>query len=143
MIITAANWDSKRWPNFSPSTDPMLACPRAGGVVAFDDRFLDLLQSVRVALGRSMQITSGCRTTAHNDSIGGARSSLHICDVVRAGGQTGALAVDIAAVDGQYRGDLFAAAWWVGLSIGWNAKRKFLHLDARHLIGMPKITFDY
>jgi hypothetical protein len=53
------------------------------------------------------------------------------------------MAVDIETSDGVYRARLFVLAWEQGWSIGWNGPKKFLHLDRRIDIGLPKTTFDY
>jgi hypothetical protein len=56
----------------------------------------------------------------------------------------GTMAIDIATPDGAYRGELFSLAWARGWSIGWNARRGFLHLDRRiDLSGWAQTTFDY
>lgn len=128
-----------RWPNFRPDE---LRC-QGSGLLAYDPRFLDRLQAVRLDLDRPMTITSGCRSAAHNARVGGNPRSLHIGDAPQHPGQVGSLAVDVATPDGAFRGALVAAAWNHGFSIGWNAKRGFLHLDLRTLVGLPQTTFDY
>lgn len=138
-IITRETWNASRWPNFSPDE---LAC-KGTGILRMSDDFLDRLQTLRRALNRPMIITSGCRSSAHNKAVGGHPRSLHVCDEPYHPGQDGALAVDVAATDGAQRGDLFARAWYLGWSIGWNARRGFLHLDRRDVVGLPQTTFDY
>lgn len=134
-----------RWPNFTPDE---LRC-QGTGLLRYDPLFLDRLQDLRVAFNRPMRVTSGCRAKAHNDKpatlngAGGHLRSLHVGDVAQHPGQIGALAVDIATPNGSYRGDLFALAWRFGFSIGWNAKRGFLHLDLRTLVGLKQTSFDY
>jgi hypothetical protein len=105
--------------------------------------FIEQLQAIRSEFGQSMHVTSGCRCHRYNLDIGGHARSLHVCDVPSHIGQLGTLAVDIAAVDGNYRGGLFQVAWKRGWSIGWNAKRGFLHLDRRDWLGMKQTSFDY
>lgn len=105
--------------------------------------FIEALQDVRSRLSIPMHPTSGCRCAVYNEDIGGHKRSLHVLDAPQHAGQQGTLAVDIAAVDGTYRGKLFAIAWDLGWSIGWNAKRGFLHLDRRDWIGLPQTSFDY
>lgn len=109
----------------------------------FHPGFIETLQMVRTQLALPMHPTSGCRCSFWNKEIGGHEHSLHIFDIPQHPGQQGTLAVDIATVDGFYRGMLFDIAWGHGFSIGWNAKRGFLHLDLRTLIGLPKTSFDY
>lgn len=90
-----------------------------------------------------MIITSGCRSFAYNTLIKGHERSLHICDREIHPGQQGTLGIDVAAVDPYYRGCLFACAWRRGWSIGWNAVRKFLHIDKRVWVRLPQSSFDY
>ena len=124
-----------RWPNFSPAE---LRC-KGTGLLRYDQRFLDALQALRTALRQPLTVTSGCRAESHNAKVGGHPRSLHIGDTR----PEGALAVDIACPDGALRGSLFSLAWQHGFSIGWNAKRGFLHLDRRDLVGLPQTSFDY
>jgi hypothetical protein len=90
-----------------------------------------------------MRITGPARCKIHNAAVGGHPKSLHIFDEPQHAKQQGALGVDVEAADGAFRGKLFSMAWKHGFSIGWNAKRKFLHLDRRDLIGLPQTSFDY
>ena len=105
--------------------------------------FIERLQEGRIELDLPMHPTSACRCWRYNQDIGGHEKSLHICDVPQHPGQQGCLAVDLAAVDGAYRGKLFSVLWDLGFSLGWNAKRGFLHADLRVLVGLPQTTFDY
>lgn len=134
------SWWLTRWPNFTPEE---LACRRTGLLVISED-FLDDLQELRYALARPMHITSGCRSEAYNHAIGGKRRSFHIGDsTTRVGSELGCLAVDVAALDGFYRGKLFTLAWDFGWTVGWNAVRGFLHLDRRGDAGWRQTSFDY
>ena len=107
--------------------------------------FGEALDTLREAFGEPMAVTSACRCLEHNTDIKGHELSLHIADKPAHAdkGQQGALAIDIATPDGAYRGRLFSAAWRLGWSIGWNAKKGFLHLDRRSVIGLSQTTFDY
>ena len=105
--------------------------------------FIEALQSVRDELDLPMHPTSGCRCFLYNQQIGGHERSLHVMDRSQHQGQLGTLATDFAATDGSYRGKLFTVAWKHGFSIGWNAKRGFLHLDRRDWLGLPQSSFDY
>lgn len=120
-----------------------LQCRCGCGLANFHPGFLYDLQALRDALGRPMILTSAARCARHNVSIGGHPRSLHICDIPQHTGQEGALAVDVQTPDAVYRGDLFALAWEYGWSIGWNARRGFLHLDRRSMVGLPRTSFDY
>lgn len=105
--------------------------------------FIERLQDVRTWLNRPMHVTSGCRCVYWNEQQGGHPKSLHVFNKPMHSGQHGTLAVDIACTDGEYRGQLFEIAWRHGFSVGWNAKRGFLHLDLRTAIGLSQTSFDY
>jgi len=105
------------------------------------DQFMDALQTLREELSRPMRLTSACRSAEHNKSVGGHPRSLHVCDEPARRQQEGCLAVDVAIVDGNYRGHLVATAWQRGWSVGWNTT--FCHLDRRDFVGLPQSTFDY
>jgi hypothetical protein len=139
MLIQNENWEMYKncFPNFSLSE---LWCSHTHRLCMSAD-FLVNLQRLRARLDRPMIITSGCRTETYNSAIGGHKRSLHICDKPQHEGQKGSLAVDVAAIDPIYRGDLFSIAWREGWSIGWG--KTFLHLDRRDTIGLPQNTFDY
>jgi len=47
-------------------------------VIKIDMRLVDMLQKMRVNIGRPITITSGYRTAAYNDFVGGSKSSRHI-----------------------------------------------------------------
>lgn len=118
-------------------------CRCGCGQLRLHPGFMGELQLVRVELALPMHPTSGCRCAAYNADIKGHERSLHVCDQPMHPGQLGTLGADFAAVDGAYRGKLFSIAWRRGFSIGWNAKRGFLHLDRRDFIGLPQASFDY
>ena len=124
-------------------TTAELACRCGCGLATFHDGFLVALESLRRAFDEPMSITSACRCTAHNEQIGGHPNSLHVGDREQHPGQKGALAVDVATPNGAYRGRLFATAWRLGWSIGWNARKGFLHLDRRIAVGLAQNSFDY
>lgn len=109
----------------------------------FHPGFMDRLQGVRTELQLPMHPTSGCRCAFYNREIEGHPKSLHILDEPQHPGQKGTMAVDIATSNGPYRGRLFVIAYRHGFSIGWNAKRGFLHLDWRIAVGLVQTTFDY
>lgn len=118
-------------------------CRCGCGQLKLHPGFVESLQEVRTELDLPMHPTSGCRCHAYNVAIRGHPRSLHVCDAPQQLGQLGTLGSDFAAVDGAYRGKLFSIAWRRGFSIGWNAKRGFLHLDRRDFIGLPQQSFDY
>lgn len=133
------DWET-RWPNFSPKE---IAC-RGTGMIVVTAEFMNKLQELRWRVG-PMYVNSACRSTSHNERVGGKKDSFHICDRDPGErGQVGCLAVDVVTADAQYRGELFRAAWDSGWSIGWNGPQKFLHLDRRiDIPGWRQTTFDY
>jgi len=134
--------------------DHELRC-RGSGKLTLHPGFVEELQALRDDVfaataagpygpaGRGMVLLSGCRSFEYNAQIGGHEKSLHICDRPMHPGQEGTLAVDAVAADGYYRGVLFYCAWKRGWSIGWNAAKKFLHLDRRDWVGLKQSSFDY
>lgn len=122
--------------------DEELACSHCG-LLRLHRGFRDSLNALRQELGLPMQISGPGRCKAHNTAVGGHPKSLHIMDEPQHEGQQGGLGVDVVTLDGVYRGKLFSVAWKRGWSIGWNAKKKFLHLDRRDFVGLPQTSFDY
>jgi hypothetical protein len=102
-----------------------------------------LRNEVYTETSQGIIVLSGCRSFEYNQLIKGHERSLHICDRVIHPGQQGTLGFDVAAVDPFYRGWLFSIAWRRGWSIGWNAARRFLHLDRRDWVGLRQSSFDY
>lgn len=128
------------WEHFSPDE---MRC-KGSGMLIVSDQFMDSLQTLREEFSRPMFLTSACRSAAHNNSVGGHPRSLHICDEPSHRSKDGGcLAVDVAIVDGGYRGYLVSTAWRLGWSVGWN--KRFVHLDRRDFLLDPKkqTTFDY
>lgn len=125
-----------------------LACKHCG-MVRFHPGVLEELEALRVEFDHPMVLRSACRCKAHNDrpaaegGAGGHTRSLHVCDFEQHEGQLGCLAFDVETLDGALRGRLFVIAWRRGWSIGWNAKKRFMHIDLRVLLGLPQTTFDY
>lgn len=139
--ITTSDFEywKERWPNFTPQE---MAC-RGSGMLVVSIEFMDALQNLRNDLNKVIHVISGCRTTKYNKDIGGKSKSFHICDSDVERNQRGCLAVDVAVIEGPYRGDIFSLAWRREWTIGWNAKRGFLHLDQRVMVGWRQTTFDY
>ena len=146
MSRTEIDWSRY---NFTPSEFRCRGIGCCGGLIRIHPGFLDRLQLLRNELGLPMHVLSGCRCAVHNarparlGGAGGHARSLHVADHPMHAGQEGTLGVDIAAVDGYYRGRLFSIAWQHGWSVGWNAARSFLHLDMRQWVGLAQTSFDY
>jgi uncharacterized protein YcbK (DUF882 family) len=106
--------------------------------------FAERLDNLREALGRPMVLTSACRSEAHNRRVGGAASSLHICDAPARPGQKGTLAVDVRVRDRQEAATLVRTALNLGWSVGVPPDGKgFIHCDARDLLNLPQVVFGY
>lgn len=115
---------------------------RGSGLLRFHPEFLGYLEHLRIAYGRPMNVTSGCRSTAHNRAVGGSPNSYHRGDATWPNGSIGALAVDVRTVPGGNTPELVRLAlsmrWSVGIST-----RGFTHFDARFLLGHPQVVFGY
>ena len=109
---------SWRWPDFTPFEMRQ----RNNGVVVIDPEFMDLLQKLRDAFGRSMPVTSYYRSPEYNDVVSSTG---------RTGPHTTGRAVDIA-VRGYEAAVLTEKAVRLGFTgFGWQQKGdgRFLHLD--------------
>ena len=53
-------------------------CRDGSDAIMIDQTLVVLLQCIREHFGKPITITSGYRTTAHNKSVGGAKSSQHL-----------------------------------------------------------------
>ena len=63
-----------RWPNFSPAE---IAC-RGTGKLLVNEAALDMLQALRVRLGKPLIVLSGYRSPEQNRAVGGAKASKHL-----------------------------------------------------------------
>jgi len=107
----------KRWPNFSPEE---LAC-KGTGKVMFNFRALDLLQKLRVKLGRPILLNSAFRSPEHNRAVGGATNSFHMK----------AMAFDCRMTNHNPE-EFERAAVEVGFrGVGHYPSSNFMHVDAR------------
>jgi len=127
-------------PHFSAKE---LKC-KGGGTMRFHTGFLQELSRLRFRWGKSMTITSCCRSPAHNEAVGGHPRSLHLTENKERGG-IGTLAADISirGMDGTARGELHHLARELGWSVGLNVEKQFLHIDMRTLIGLERKDFFY
>ena len=113
------------------------------GEIKLEDGFIDQLEELRLAYGYPMAVTSGCRSSEHNEWLtqrGYAASphSLHLMNNPHYG--TNTLAVDITR-PGIYQlrtliGEALARGWTVRLA------DSFVHLDLRGRYTDLKPHFD-
>ena len=110
-------WDSNRWPNFSPQE---LAC-RGTGKFKIHIPTLDKLQQLRRRIGKPIIITSAYRSPEHNRAVGGASRSQHMegraFDVMMTNQQP-------AMFEAAARAEGFT-------SFGYYQHRDFMHIDTR------------
>ena len=69
-----ANWDEKRWPNF---TLDEISCHHCGEFY-IDIPTMDALQKLRNLLGGPVTVECGHRCAKHNQEVGGATRSEHL-----------------------------------------------------------------
>ena len=117
-----------------------LACPTTGEL-RLASGFGEALERLRVELDAPIYLNSACRSPMHNARVRGHPRSLHLT-VNDHWGTGGTCAVDVAAMDGQYRAKLLAQAlgqeWSVGVALN------FIHLDRRsRYCGLPQVLYHY
>ena len=117
----------KFWQGIDHFTPPEFDSPDAPGSGAkhMDETLVRRLDTLRGLMQRALTISSGYRTAAHNQKIGGAAKSKHL----------NGTAVDIA-IAGEYAFKLVGLAYSLGFTgIGINQKgpwaKRFVHLDVR------------
>jgi hypothetical protein len=110
--VSAKDWP---WASFSPRE----IASKGEGALMTDSGAMDMLQSLRDALGKPMLVTSAYRSPAHNKSVGGARASKHM----------EATAFDIR-MDNFDPHEFEAAAREAGfLGFGFYPRSGFMHID--------------
>ena len=125
-------------------TEDELRCP-SGDVVKLADGFGEKLDELREALNAPMQITSGCRTTAHVNWLlqrgyPASPNSFHLIDNPKYGTDT--CAVDVGIPDSEYRRDLIQLALEKGWTVG--VAKTFIHIDKRaDYTDLPQIVYVY
>lgn len=107
-------WDSARWPHFTPRE---LACHCCGEMCVWPEA-LDAIERLRRAMNAPLSIDSAHRCAAHNARVGGAPHSMHL-----------QLAFDVALA-GHDPFALERAAHQSGFR-GFGYGQSFLHLDTR------------
>ncbi len=68
-------FDSARWPNF---TQDELSCHCGCGLFIRNDKALDALQALRIAMGAPLTVNSATRCPRHNAAEGGKPASAHL-----------------------------------------------------------------
>ena len=125
-------------------TEEELQCPSAK-IVKLADDFGQKLDDLRELLDRPMAITSGCRTTAHIDSLlergyPASKNSFHLIDNPKYGTDT--CAVDVSVPDSEYRKELIKVALQEGWTVG--VAKSFIHIDKRSdYTELPQIVYVY
>jgi zinc D-Ala-D-Ala carboxypeptidase len=112
--FSRVEWDSARWPHFTPRE---LACHCCGEMCVWPEA-LDAFERLRRTLNAPLVINSGHRCALHNARVGGAPLSLHK-----------QLAFDVS-LSGHDPLALAAAAKLCGFR-GFGFGQSFLHLDTR------------
>jgi uncharacterized protein YcbK (DUF882 family) len=120
-------------PHFKLATDPKLACGCGCGMLPAQD-FMDKIERLRVAYGKSLKVTSAARCPEHNAKVSGTG---------RTGPHTTGRAIDLAVDRGDaYR--LTQLAFELGFTgIGWQQKGggRFVHIDdLQDAPGQPRPT---
>jgi hypothetical protein len=115
---------------------------KGSGLYRLHPAFPAALRVLRVAYGRPMVITSGCRNSAHNAAVGGAPRSYHLADVVWPDGSMGTLAVDVRISSDAEAYRLAQQAMIDGWAVGVST-RGFIHLDYRRAVGAVPVLFGY
>ena len=116
------------------------ACPTTDQV-RLAAGFGEALERLRVELNEPMHLTSACRSPLHNAKVRGHPRSLHLI-VNGHWGTSGTCAVDVGAIEGEFKAKLITLAldqeWSVGVA------SNFIHLDQRsRYCGLPQVVFHY
>jgi uncharacterized protein YcbK (DUF882 family) len=106
------------------------------GEIFIDDLFwhhMEKLENLRFAIGEPLIVTSGHRSKAHNEKVGGAAKSMHLrfASDLQIGGRSPTLGFD----------ELYEFARAEGFS-GIGRYNNFLHVDCRTFIGRAPAEWD-
>ena len=117
-----------------------LACPTTDQV-RLAAGFGEALERLRVELDEPIYLTSACRSPLHNAKINGHPQSLHLV-INCLWGTGGTCAVDVGAIDGEFKAKLITLAldqeWSVGVA------SNFIHLDQRtRYCELPQVVYHY
>ena len=102
-------------------------CKCGCGFDSVDPELIVLLEKIRGFVGGPVRINSGCRCESHNNSVGGAKHSVHKL------GQ----AADIRVEGGWHRRRVLDAAVACGAE-GIGVARTFIHVDVHE--GSPEVA---
>ena len=126
-------------------TSEEFACKCGCGFDDVSPELIHLLESIREEYGKSMWITSGCRCTTHNNTVGGVQNSAHTprpITIVNDNGEEEeawvSTAADIAIAGGADRRKLVDCAvmlWASGIGVA----RSFVHIDCDHVLPRPSL----
>ena len=117
-----------------------LACPTTDQV-RLAASFGEALERLRVELDAPKHLTSACRSPMHNAKVRGHPRSLHL--IVNGHWGTGGMcAVDVVAIDGNFKAKFIALSldqdWSVGVA------SNYIHLDQRsRYCGLPQVVYHY
>ncbi|PPC86678.1 MAG: hypothetical protein CTY37_05330 [Methylotenera sp.] len=118
-----------------------LAC-KGSGIVEMDARFAVMLPYLRLKWGKTLSLSSVCRSPQHNTNVGGHPNSLHLTYNPKHK-TNGTMAADVTWKNWPKDEQIAFAklAYDVGFSVGLH--NAFCHIDLREEIGLPKIVFLY
>jgi len=117
-----------------------LACP-ATGELRLDAGFGEVLERLRVELDEPKYLNSACRSPQHNAKVRGHPRSLHLI-INSLWGTGGTCAVDVGAINGEFKAKLITLALDQEWSIG--VASNFIHLDQRsRYCGLPQVLYHY
>lgn len=102
---------------FKYFTKKEFACPCGKCVNKISEDFIALLDDIRAALGAPMTVTSGYRCEAHNEAVGGRKTSAHLSG----------LAADISCATSAIRSKMLRLFLQNFSRVG--VAKTFLHID--------------
>ena len=90
-------------------------------VIFIDTELVKILQGIRNALGKPINVSSGFRTETHNKSVGGSKNSAHLMGKAADIWVAGTSARDVARIA--------AALYGRTIAIGCHEKENYVHID--------------
>ena len=111
-------------------TDKELSC-NCCGLQKYVPSFLNDLLALRLAYGKPMPLTCGCRCPSHNKEVGGVSNSYHLTDG-NINSIGGASAVDVVLPsNSENLHNFIQCAMMMKWSVLIYPKRNFMHIDKR------------